>query len=406
MITQTAYSKGLVTAPEPCDSLKMIELYSLFSEYHKNKDYKSALPYGWQVLACDQKKFAKWIYYKMEDCLWWMHDSSDLTDVEKTALADSMPGFYDMAYNNYPESKPFFQPHKAYVFETWLNKPAEEAIKEYELAAQLDPEMAEYYYNRLVLLYVANIAETNDYELKAAELYMSMNEMFPNRGYDDKAAELLGDLGKIADIYKKSWEADPENAEKAWKYASVLIKGNMWTDAIVPLEFLVGKSPEVVNYWAQLATAYQKTDDLNKAEATFKKLIQLEPDKKEHYLNLGIVYKDKGQLSAARTQYQKASDVGNGWALPIYYEGNLYEQSARSCEFDFDAKLVFLLAVETYRKAKNMDASMTQAQERINALSVAVPTQEDYFFRGFKKGDVIPINGKCSTWVGRSVTVP
>jgi hypothetical protein len=50
----------------PCDSIKILELYSLFSEYHKNRDYESAVPYGWQVLECDKKKFAKWIYYKME----------------------------------------------------------------------------------------------------------------------------------------------------------------------------------------------------------------------------------------------------------------------------------------------------------------------------------------------------
>ena len=396
-------SKTILLQP---DSLKLIEQYSLFSEYHKNKDYKSALPYGWQVLAMDQKKFAKWIYYKMEDCLWWMHDSSDLTEAEKTAIADSMPGFYAMAFENFPEAKPFFQTHKAYVDETWLNKPVTDVIAEYELAAQIDPDMDEYYYNRLGQLYVNNISETNDLKLKAIELYQLMSDKFPGKGYDDVLVGLVDDLGQIVEILKKAWEADPENVEKAWKYAAMAIKANMWTDAIVPLEFLVNKSPDVINYWAQLATAYQKTDDLNKAEATFKKLIQLEPDKKEHYLNLGIVYKDKGQLSAARTQYQKASEVGKGWGLPIYYEGNLYEQSARGCEFDFDAKLVFLLAVETYRKARNMDPSLSQAQERINALSVAVPTNEDYFFRGFKKGDVIPINGKCSTWVGKSVTVP
>ena len=42
-----------------CDSLETLKLYSLFSEYHKNKDYQSALPYGWQVLECDKEKFAK-----------------------------------------------------------------------------------------------------------------------------------------------------------------------------------------------------------------------------------------------------------------------------------------------------------------------------------------------------------
>ena len=62
----------------PCDSLELLKTYSLFSEYHKNKDYVSALPYGWQVLQCNKEKFRKWIYYKMEDAIWYIHDSTDV----------------------------------------------------------------------------------------------------------------------------------------------------------------------------------------------------------------------------------------------------------------------------------------------------------------------------------------
>ena len=59
------------------DSLIILEKYSLFSEYYKNKDYESALPYGWVVLEMDPVKFSKWIYTKMDKCLTFMHDSSD-----------------------------------------------------------------------------------------------------------------------------------------------------------------------------------------------------------------------------------------------------------------------------------------------------------------------------------------
>ena len=38
-----AINKSINT--ENSDSLKLLETYSLFSEYHKNKDYASALPY-------------------------------------------------------------------------------------------------------------------------------------------------------------------------------------------------------------------------------------------------------------------------------------------------------------------------------------------------------------------------
>ncbi len=74
---------------------KLRELYSLFSEYNKNKDYKSALPYGWQVLQRDPQMFAKWIYYKMEDALWYLHDSTDLAPEEQKAIGDTTVYLYN-----------------------------------------------------------------------------------------------------------------------------------------------------------------------------------------------------------------------------------------------------------------------------------------------------------------------
>jgi hypothetical protein len=68
--------------------------------------------------------------------------------------------------------------------------------------------------------------------------------------------------------------------------------------------------------------------------------------------------------------------------------------------------MVYQLAVDTYRKASSMEPSLTRAQERIRALSGSIPTQEDYFFAGYKSGQTIPISGSCYGWIGRSITVP
>src|SRR4030066_2224609 len=102
-----------------CDSMETLKLYSLFSEYHKNKDFGSALPYGWQVLACDKAKFAKWIYYKMEDCLWHLHDSSVVSPEEVKAIEDSILNFYNVAIQYFPDAMAYFQVRKAFVAETW-----------------------------------------------------------------------------------------------------------------------------------------------------------------------------------------------------------------------------------------------------------------------------------------------
>jgi len=107
--------------------------------------------------------------------------------------------------------------------------------------------------------------------------------------------------------------------------------------------------PDNVGLLSQLASSYQKTDKLAEAEKTYRKIISLQPENKDNYFNLGIIYKDMGKLAQARTEFIKASEKGGNWALPIYYEAYLYEQSASGCA-DFDRKVVYLLAYQTYKK--------------------------------------------------------
>ena len=392
----------------PTDSVKILTEYSLFSEYYKNKDCNSALPYGWSVLKMDPKRFAKWIYYKMEDCFWYLHDSSNASPEMIKSINDTILYFYGLALEHFPEAKGYFQVRKAFVSEIWLGEKVETVIKEYEDAFAYDPSLTSYYYNRLGQLYKKHMADGNDYRTKAIDLYSMLGEREPNTPqWPIEMESLVENIDELVDLTKKTWDLDKENLSKAWKYAALSIKASRYEEAIVPLEFLVGKEPESVNYWNQLATAYQKTDKLDKAESSLKKLIQIDPENKVHYLNLGILYKDKGQLSAARTQYQKANDIGKGWGQAIFNEALLYEQAARGCEFNFETKCVYQLAVDTYRRAKNTDASISQqAQDRINALSNSVPTKEDYFSRKLKSGTVIPITGSCFGWIGKSITVP
>jgi tetratricopeptide (TPR) repeat protein len=389
------------------DSTKIYELYSLFSEYFKNKDYQSAVPYGWQVVEMNPEKFAKYVYYKMEDALWYLHDSSDVAPEQKTAIADTMDYLYSLAEKYNPDSKGYFQVRKAFVDEDWLKASPDTVIAEYEQAFKDNPDLDPYYYNQLGQLYKNNASDSNDYKSKAIDLYTMLSDKYQDDPQWGQQLEgLVEDIGELEKLTKTAWEKDKENPEKAWKYAQTAMKANDYQAAIIPLEFLIQKSPESVNYLMQLAQAYQKTDQLAKAEDEYKDLIKLDPKNKNHYLNLGLIYKDKGQLSASRTQLQKANDVGGGWAQAVYYEGLLYEQAARNCTFDFDAKITYQIAVDTYKKALSIDPNFSQARERINALSSSIPTQEDYFFHKYKSGDTVTPKGDCYSWIGKSVTVP
>lgn len=398
---------GMLNAATANDSIQLITKYSLFSEYHKNRDYESAYPYGWEVLKTDPKRFAKWIYFKMEDIVWFFRDSSNFDEVKKKAVEDTTLYLYNLALENYPERQSYFQLKKAFIAEVWLNWPAVESAVEYEKAIALDSTVAMYYYNRLGQLYKAIAKENPEKKEQAIDFFTFLSEKEPNNPqWNTELEGLVESIDELIELAKKAWDQDPENLTKGWKYTSLCLKAGKQELAVAALETMVKKSPATINYWNQLSSLYYKLDRLDAAIDAYKKLIELEPTTREHYLNLGIALKDKGQLSAARVQFQKASEIGNNWGLPIFYEGLLYETAARNCGFEFMDKCVYQLAVETYRRAFNMDPTTTQARERISALQSSVPQKEDYFFRKLKSGQRVEITGSCYGWIGRSITVP
>lgn len=395
------YSLSFAQTP---DSMKILENYSLFSEYHKNKDCESALPYGWKVIEANPSKFSKWIYYKMEECLWALHDSSNTSAELKKSIQDTIIYFYDLAIKYRDQDKGYFEARKAYVSEIWLSLPASTVIPEYEQAIAWQPELSSFYYDRLGQLYKNNDNGENGYKLKALELYNILSDREPdNETWSNRKKDLVENIDELLKIVKAAWEKDKTNPKKAKEYASVAIQASVFQEAIASLELLVSLEPDNVGLLSQLASSYQKTDKLAEAEKTYRKIISLQPENKDNYFNLGIIYKDMGKLAQARTEFIKASEKGGNWALPIYYEAYLYEQSASGCA-DFDRKVVYLLAYQTYKKALAMDGSLDQARERISALAGVIPTKEDYFFRGIKSGQVLPIT--CVGWIGKSVTVP
>jgi tetratricopeptide (TPR) repeat protein len=389
------------------DPQEVITQYSLFSEYHKNRDFSSALPYGWKVISMDPVKFNKWIFYKMEDCLWYLRDSSDATPELKKKLADTTVYLYDLAMKHFSDNKSYFQLRKAFITEVWIDASVDEKIKQYEYAFELDPNTDSYYYNRLGQIFKANMENDENYKSKALDLYTYLSEKEPdNSGWNTELESLVDNIDQLIDLAKKNWDLDPENLQKAWKYVSLAIKAGEMEKAIPGLEILVVKAPTNVTYWNQLSSLYYKSENTDKAIYAYRELIKLEPNTKEHYLNLGIALKDKNQLSQARVQFQKANEIAGGWGLAIFYEGLLYETAARGCGFEFIDKCVYLLAADTYRRAVSVDGSLNQARERVSALNNSIPTKEDYFFRKLKSGQSVKLEGKCYDWIGRSITVP
>jgi tetratricopeptide (TPR) repeat protein len=390
------------------DSL-MVE-FSLFWEAYKTKDYKFAYDHGWNVINDNPTNYLQYKpFKKMEDIIIFLRDSVATTEQDKNMYADTMIALYDKAVQYDSKNSDYFIIKKAYTIEVWKNAPTDEAIAAYEYALEKYPDAPSFYKDRLGILYSQNDDGENGYKLKALQLYSKLAEEDPeNDTWNTRLKSLADNPEELADIMKRSWELDKENLSKAYAYAETCLNYQFYTRSIEPLEFLTKKSTDVINYWRKLALVYNK---LNKSDASinaYKTLIELEPNNRDNYFNVALIYKDLGQLSVARSYLQKASNASSEpWDLPIFVEASLYEQAARDCGFEFDDKCVYQLAVDTYAKAAKLNGSQSgAARDRIKALSNSVPQQEDYFFRKLSSGTEIKIQGKCYNWINKSIIVP
>jgi len=394
------------------DSLKayMQKEFSLFYEYYKTKDYTSADDYGWEVLKKDPKTYLRFHpFRKMEAILWWEHDSlKTITDAERMQIADTTLYLYKMAMKYVPKKKGYYLAKSAYIMETWKNMPADTVIKVYEKALAADPNLQAGYKDRLGILYAKNATEENGYKMKALQLYSALADADPDNAlWTSRMENLAENIDELVKITGKAWDLDKQNTEKAWKYASMAIRAKDYKDAIAPLKFLIDKSPDVVNYHKQIAKCYEKLSQTEKALKEYKKLIKLEPKNRDNYFNIALIYNNMKQYAVARSYLRKASKVSPDWDFPIYLEAQIYEQTARECGFDFMDRVVYQLAVNTYREAMMKHGPhAANARERIRALKNSVPQKQDYFFRKLSPGDKIKIQGKCYGWIKRTITVP
>ena len=397
------------------DSVNIMVEASLFFEAYKNKQFDFwTMDHGFKLLNNKPDAFPQFKpYKKMDKLIWAMYNDTTgkFTDEEKAVLADTILYLYDMAVKYDTANAGNYLVERAYVMEVWRNEPVEKVIEAYEYAFNSGYRYPNesYYKDRLGKLYAKNASDENDYKMKALDLYSALSEREPdNAVWISRIENLAESQDELVDITKKAWDIDKENIEKAWKYASMCIKTKKFDKATEPLTYLVEKSPDVVNYWRELARAYNKMDETDKAINAYKKLIELEPDNKVNYVNLAIIYQKHGQLPVARTYLLKAMKKDPNWDYPYWIEGQIYETAARDCgKMEFIDKCVYQLAIDKYKKAAKLGGSYAlQASERAKVLKNSAPSEEDYFFRNLKSGDKVKIEGKCYDWINREITIP
>ena len=131
--------------------------------------------------------------------------------------------------------------------------------------------------------------------------------------------------------------------------AAAYARNAVWSDNITLWSDVVLKSPDKARGHNNLGLAYKEAGDLDKALMYFRRTLELEPDMTATRLNLGLIYDMSGKYEEALDEYAKVADkwptsyeVYNNMGL-VYRKLGLYSKAVEaygksiSLRPDFDA---------------------------------------------------------------------
>ncbi len=219
------------------------------------------------------------------------------------------------------------------------------------------------------------------------------------------------DCSVLVPLADKNFEANKANLDWLRTTMKLLKKNKCYKDEAGAVIF--GKVAESyfplepsANGAAGIATLYLGKKDYAKAIEFFQKAVDMsetDDEKAEHTLSIAKAHSYKKSYSQARTFAIKAAGLKKGWGAPYMLIGDCYAQSSKTCD---DGKLgrygAYWAAVDKYRKAKAVDASLASAaNKKIASISSRYPATKDVFFYGNKSGD----SYTAGCWINETTTI-
>lgn len=398
------------------EELELRKNWSLFTEYQKNGDEKTAIPYAWKVYAINPTRF-KTLYERLADAFYALYEKG--IPEERKLYADSIVYAYDLGIKHVPEKSQFYYLRKGYALELYFENRTGDAIAAYETALGLGFKDVDFsYIDRLGLLYVKEADKDPELRVKALELYRKALEREPANEFAlDRVRKLSSDPQELIDVFTKKLESNPNDIETLWSLAQVFSQSGRYEEAEKPLKQLIKLSPNAT-YWNQLAIAQLRGGKFRDAIKSNEEVLKLNPSAKENMVNIAQANRELKNFALAKQWAQRAIQADKNWGRPHIEIGEIFKAAVEDCvrrtkngdwsKLDINDRLVYKLANDSYLRAKSVDPSFAnEADLRIRDLSTLVPQREDYFFyRSRIQNNRMALEGECYAWIGEAVPVP
>lgn len=412
--------------------------YSLYNEFYKQGDYKSALPH-WKHIYNKYPKSTSNIYIHGSKIFEHLIENAK-TDEEKDKYLDEYLKGYDQRMK-YFGGQGFVHGRKGtswleYKLDENRTTPIEgEALKEvmlkgYEwLNISVESEKSETELPVFLLLmqttrslfklgalpkeaviknydkcntYLSEIiAKSTDKEkvTSAKEIQAYIENLFSTSG--------AADCDALVNIFTPQFEAKNSDVEFIKSMLRRLRQAKCDESALVEkatirLYELEPSAEAAFN----MARGYVKKDDLENAKKFYQQAISQETDPKllaSYYYERGLLlYVKESKYQEAREMARKAISLDPELCDAYMLIGNIYASSSSSFTgTNLEKGAIFWVAVDYYNKARRGDDCAADAATKASDYRKYFPNKEDAFMEGIQAGQSYKVGG----WINETTTV-
>jgi tetratricopeptide (TPR) repeat protein len=199
----------------------------------------------------------------------------------------------------------------------WKAQRIHDAVAEAQEILKRDPDnvQSRRLLGRIYLRSLGDVSSSNgqpETVNRAIEQYREINRLDPS---DTESAlwlarlyRLKNDHDKAEQVLRSILRTDPENEPAVEQLTQLLMDEGKSAEAVTLLEGITSHSPSAV-LLDLLGDAYTQTHELVKAEAAYRKAVELDPSEPSHQRGLGQTLLAEEKYSEALKVYQKLSDV-------------------------------------------------------------------------------------------------
>lgn len=404
--------------------------YSMYNEFYKQDDYKSALK-PWRILYIRYPKSTPNIYIHGANMYESFINNTENWD-EKNEMIDSLMAIYDKRIKYFNQ--------EGYVrgrqgTDLLKYKLANENLDDNELksilkkgygyledAIEIEQEKTEVAVLVVFMQATKRLFIMGEFPKgKVAENYQKASEIISNylaeepdsekyttaKDLIDRLFQTSGaaDCEALIALYEPQFEEISQDVDELKKMLRILdrrdcTESELFAQASGKL-YDLDPSPEAAFNMARL---FVKRDQFDRAKEYYNNAIKSETDKEllaKYYFELGLfIFAKENDFQQARNLARKAIQNNPNSGRAYILLGDIYAQYSKHYgESDFEHASLYWLAVDYYQKAKRIDPDVfASANEKINIYKRYFPDKETMFFQGVQEGDTY----KIGSWINET----